>query len=263
MIQAIMFPVVIVSVIGTLSGVILSVASIILAVPVNETQEKVREALPGANCGACGYTGCDGYAEAVASGEAGVDKCIPGGADAKAQLAEIMGVDAGAFVQLAAYVRCNGSCDNASSKMIYTGIQTCAAASQIFGGPSSCTYGCLGYGDCAKVCNYDAITIVNGLSVINHNRCVGCSMCIAECPKSIISLAPVAKTSVVVCSSHDKGPQVKKACSVGCIGCTKCVRTCPQEAISMDNFVAVIDYEKCNGCGACAEGCPSKCITVI
>lgn len=263
MIGSIVLPVVVVTVIGTLSGVVLSIASIVFAVPVDEKQENARSVLPGANCGACGYAGCDSYAEAVANGDVGVDKCIPGGADVRAQLAEIMGVEAGDFRKMSAFVKCNGSCDNASQKMNYAGIQTCAAANQIFGGPSSCSYGCMGYGDCVAVCEYDAIHIVNGVSVVNPNLCVGCSMCVTECPKGIIALNPVSDTSVVVCSSHDKGPQVKKSCSVGCIGCTRCVKVCPQKAISMDNFVAVIDFENCNGCGECAEVCPQKCISVF
>lgn len=260
MIESIMFPVIIVTVIGTLSGVILSVASIILAVPVDETQEKIRGALPGANCGACGYAGCDSYAEAVSKGEAKVTLCIPGGNDVKDQLAGIMGVEAGDIRRMAAFVKCDGSCDSVSVKMKYAGIKTCAAANQIFGGPSACTYGCMGYGDCVAVCQYDAIQVINGVSVVNSDKCSGCTMCIAECPKNIISLYPADKISAIRCSSHDKGAQVKKACAVGCIGCTKCVKACPQNAISMDNFLAVVDYDKCNGCGICTESCPQKCI---
>lgn len=263
MVESIINPVIIVTVIGAISGVILSVASIVLHTPVDETQEQLRECLPGANCGACGYAGCDSYAEAISSGEAGVNMCIPGGAQVKAQLAEIMGVQAGSFRKMAAFVSCNGTTENAAAKMQYIGVQTCAAANQIFAGPNSCSYGCMGYGDCVEVCQYDAIHVVNGVSLVDPDRCVGCSKCIAACPKDIIALAPAATTSVVVCSSHDKGPQVRKACTAGCIGCTKCVKACPMEAISMDNFVAVVDYDKCTGCGLCAEGCPAKCISIM
>lgn len=263
MIESIMFPVIIVSVIGTLSGVILSVASIILDVPVDETQEKVRAVLPGANCGACGYTGCDGYAEAISKGEAKVTLCIPGGNGVKDQLAGIMGVEAGDIRRMAAFVKCGGSCDNVSTKMEYSGVQTCASANQIFGGPSACTYGCMGYGDCVAVCQYGAIQVANGISTVDPYKCVGCGMCIAECPKGIISIYPADNISAIQCSSHDKGAQVRKVCAVGCIGCTKCVKDCPQNAISMDNFLAVVDYEKCNGCGECAESCPQKCISIL
>jgi electron transport complex, RnfABCDGE type, B subunit len=263
MLASIMFPVVIVTVIGTISGVILSVASIILAVPVDEKQENVREVLPGANCGACGYAGCDSYAEAVAKGEAKVTLCIPGGVGVENQLAEIMGVEAGPFRRMAAFVKCNGGNGNASVKMNYGGIQTCTAANQVFGGPNSCTYGCMGYGDCVRVCDYNAIHVINDVSVVDSDKCVGCSRCVTECPKGIISIIPADDASVIVCSSHDRGPIVRKACSVGCIACTKCVKVCPQNAISMDNFVAVIDYEKCNGCGDCVSSCPQKCISIL
>lgn len=263
MVESIISPVIIVTVIGAISGVILSVASIVLHTPVDEKQERLRECLPGANCGACGYAGCDSYAEAMSSGEVGVNMCIPGGAEVKAQLAGIMGVEAGEFRRMAAFVSCNGSHDNATDKMQYIGALTCAAANQIFAGPSSCSYGCMGYGDCVTVCEYDAIHIVNGVSVVDSDRCVGCSKCITVCPKSIIAMAPAEKTAAVVCSSHDKGPQVRKACTVGCIGCTKCVKTCPDEAISMDNFMAVVDYDKCTGCGLCAKDCPQNCISMI
>lgn len=262
MITNIISPIMIVTVIGTVAGVILSVASILLHTPVDETQEKLRECLPGANCGACGYAGCDSYAEAIAAGDADVSLCVPGGASTKSLLAGIMGVDAGGFRRMAAFVTCNGTADNATEKMRYIGAESCAAANQIFGGSRSCVYGCMGYGDCVTVCEYDAIYISNGVSVVDPNKCVGCKRCITACPKSIISLVPAESTAYVVCSSHDKGPLVKKACSVGCIGCTKCVKVCPQEAISMNNFLAIVDYDKCTACGLCADSCPQKCISI-
>lgn len=263
MITSIVIPVIIVSSIGVLSGVILSVASIVLATPVNEMQEAVREVLPGANCGACGYAGCDGYAAALAEGDVPLTKCIPGGAAVKDQLSEILGVQAGDFRPMGAFVKCGGDCDSEKVKLEYVGCETCHAANQMFAGPGACTYGCIGFGDCVTVCEYDAISVINDVAVVDRDKCVGCSKCIAKCPKNIIELAPIHTVSAVACSNSDKGARVREACSAGCIGCMKCQKVCPEEAITVVNFLAVVDYDKCNGCGLCAENCTVSCITVM
>lgn len=147
MLESIVTPIAIVSSIGLISGIILSIATIIFHKPVDEKEEAIREVLPGVNCGACGFSGCDGYAKAVASGEADVTLCSPGGAETRSQLSEILGVEAGDFQKTSAFVHCNGQCSYTSNKMDYTGTQTCYGANQIFGGPEVCQYGCMGYGD--------------------------------------------------------------------------------------------------------------------
>jgi len=260
MTATILFPVLIVSGVGIVSGVILSIAAIVLQVPVDERQKALRDVLPGANCGACGYAGCDGYAEAMAAGDAEVSKCTPGGADVRNQLADILGVASGEFKRTAAYVRCAGSYTNTQAKMQYAGQFTCASANQLFAGPGSCAYGCTGFGDCVSVCEYDAIHICNGVAVIDPAKCAGCAKCIAACPKSVITMAPAEGTALLACSSHDKGADARKICTAGCIGCTKCVKACPENAISMDNSLAVIDYDKCVGCNKCVSECPQSCI---
>lgn len=260
MLESIMIPVAIVTVLGLIAGVGLSFATMFFAAPVDEKEEAVRNALPGANCGACGFSGCDGYAKAVAEGEAETNLCIPGGSATISKISEILGVESGDFRRMAAFVRCNGSCEHTSQKMNYTGTSTCYGAQQVFGGPGACQFGCMGYGDCLSVCEYDAIHVVDGVAVVDKNKCVGCLKCIQVCPKNLIKLLPADNTSIVACSNQDKGGAVRKICTVGCITCSRCVKACPNKAIEMKDNVAVIDPDLCDNCGACVEICPQKCI---
>lgn len=260
MVESILVPIMIVAGIGLAAGIILSIATIIFNKPGDEKEEALREALPGINCGACGFSGCDGYAKAMAEGAAGAELCIPGGSDTREQLSVILGVEAGAYRREAAFVRCNGSCAHTSTKMDYTGAATCYGASQIFGGPESCQYGCMGYGDCVAVCAYDAIHVIDGVAVVDPIKCVGCLKCVAACPKQLIQLLAASDTALVACANHDKGGGVRKICSVGCITCNRCVKSCPSEAITMDREVAVVDPARCTDCGACIEACPQNCI---
>ncbi|MGG5317261.1 RnfABCDGE type electron transport complex subunit B [Enterococcus sp. AZ072] len=256
----IIIPISIVSGMGLIAGVILSVATIIFHKPVDEKEEALRDVLPGINCGACGFSGCDGYAKAMAEGKAGVTNCTPGGLSTRQVLSEILGVEVGEVQKIAAFVRCNGTCEVTNKKMDYAGTETCYAANQIFGGPQACRFGCMGFGDCKVVCDYDAIDIIDGVAQINPNKCVGCLKCITACPKSLINMLPAEDTSIVACSNQEKGGGVRKICSVGCITCNRCVKACPQEAIQMENNVAVIDPELCTNCGECREVCPQNCI---
>lgn len=257
---AILWAVGIVAALGLLCGLILAIASVLMAVPVDEKVVALREVLPGANCGACGYSGCDGYAEAMAKGEAAVGLCTPGGDDVAAASGEILGTDAGEVEKKVAVVQCGG-CEQATSKRWeYHGIPSCAAAAAFYGGDQACTYGCLGYGDCANACPYNAIVVENGLAQVTKELCVGCGLCAKTCPKSIIELLPAEVGAIVRCSSHDKGAVVRKVCTSGCIGCMKCQKVCEQEAVKIENFLAVIIPDKCIGCGKCAEACPVGCI---
>ena len=256
----IMIPIGIVSGMGLVAGVILSLATIIFHKPVDEKEEALREALPGINCGACGFSGCDGYAKAMAEGKAEVTNCTPGGAITRQALSEILGVEVGKVQMVAAFVRCNGTCEFTNKKMDYLGTDTCYGANQIFGGPQACRFGCMGYGDCKAVCAYDAIHVVDGVAKITPDKCVGCLKCITACPKSLIKMLPAENISIVSCSNQDKGGGVRKICDVGCISCNRCVKTCPQKAITMENNVAVIDPDLCINCGECVEVCPQNCI---
>ena len=249
--------------IGLLIGLILSIASIVMAVPKDEKAEKLLNALPGANCGACGYSGCSGYADALAKGKAEIGLCAPGGLKCAKELSSILGVETGSMEKKVAVVHCMGSCDNTSNKAEYSGIKSCAAAVRIGGGLTSCSFGCLGLGDCESVCPYDAIHVCNGVAVVDNDKCKACSMCVRECPRRLISLVPYKNSAVVRCSNRDKGALTRKVCSVGCIGCKKCEKNCPVGAIKVTDFCAAIDPGLCTGCGLCADNCPQRCITYL
>lgn len=259
--NSILLAVLLVAGIGLLIGLILSIVSIVMAVPKNEKAEKVLEVLPGANCGACGYSGCSGYAEALASGEAEVGLCSPGGEKCAKDVAAVLGVDAGSMEKKVAAVRCMGSLDNTSFKAEYHGLQSCAAALRIGGGLTACSYGCMGLGDCEKACPYDAIHVCNGVAVVDKEKCKACALCVKACPRNIISLIPYREEAVVLCSNRDKGAVTRKLCKTGCIGCKKCEKACPFEAITVKDFCAYVDPSKCTGCKACVDGCPQHCIT--
>jgi len=261
--SAILVPTLIIGGLGALCGIILAVASVIMAVPVNERVEAIKGALPGANCGACGFPGCDGFANAVAAGNAPVNGCPPGGKDLAVALGAIMGVEAGNMARQTAVVHCNGCSDNTSEKMNYIGAASCIYAAQLYGGQSACSYACLGLESCLKACAYNAIRMVKGVAVIDPDLCVGCKLCIAACPKAIIAMGPAEDVAVVACSNRDKGAVVRKLCSVGCIGCGLCVKACSEEAIVVENFLARIDYSKCTGCQACVAKCPQKTIRMV
>ncbi len=260
----IIIAVVIVAVIGLIAGLGLAIASIVFAVPVDEKAEKIRECLPGANCGACGFTGCDGYAAALSKGETTeCNLCTPGGNDTAKQIGEIMGLSVGKITPMVAAVMCQGNRMNVEEKLEYSGVHSCKMATQLFGGPKNCVYGCIGFGDCVEVCPYDAIFICDGVARINPDKCRACKKCINTCPRNLIDLFPLDTTkAAVLCRNHDKGAQTRKQCKAGCIGCMKCVKACPVEAISVENFCAKIDYDKCIGCGKCHEACPVGCVDI-
>ena len=250
-----------VAVIGIVCAAVLVVASKIMAVKEDERFPAVRDCLPGANCGACGYAGCDGYAKALCEDSSvPANLCIPGADSVAKQLSEILGVEAQDVVEQVAVVHCSGDCEHTKDKVEYSGIESCAAAKMMYGGKGSCTFGCLGLGDCLNACPQNAIQIVNGVAQVKYCECIGCGICAKVCPNHLISLVPDVKKTVVLCSNRDKGAVTRKVCSAGCIGCKKCEKVCPSGAVKVTDNVAVIDYEKCTDCGACAESCTTKCI---
>lgn len=259
----VLIPILILFGIAIVCAIILTVSSALFGVKENEKTAAVRDCLPGANCGACGYSGCDGYAKAISEGETdNPSLCIPGGDGVAKSIAEIMGLEATDVVEQVAYVACNGSCLPSERKYVYDGPKSCVAANMYYSGDRDCTFACLGYGDCVKVCPRDAVCInpEKCVAEIDPRKCIGCGLCVKECPNGIISLIKDTSRVVVKCSSHDKGAQVRKVCSNGCIACGKCEKSCPSGAIKVENNLATIDYEKCTGCGVCHDVCPVKCI---
>ena len=260
--MGVLLPMGILGAMGAVFGVGLAAASKVFEVKVDERVAQVREFLPGANCAACGYSGCDGYAEAVVSGEAKPNKCPVGGQAAAAAIAGVMGVEAGSQQKMVARVRCLGTTGSCGEKYEYNGIADCTAASLVSGGPKSCTYGCMGFGSCVKACQFDAIYMYEGIACVSAERCTACGQCVQSCPKSLIELVPEDKQYIVSCMNRDKGGVTRKACSVGCIGCMRCVKACEYGAVTVENNLAVIDYEKCQSCGECVKACPQSCINL-
>ena len=264
MVNGILTATIIVGVVGLFIGLFLGIAAIKFKVEVDEKEEAVLNALPGNNCGGCGYPGCSGLAAAIVKNEAAPNTCPVGGEPVGKKIAEIMGVEAGETVRQVAYVQCNGDCDKTTVDYEYTGIEDCNMLSFVpNGGPKSCNYGCLGYGSCVKVCPFDAIHVVNGVAKVDKEACKACGKCVAVCPKKLISLIPYDSKYAVACMNKDKGPDVMKVCQVGCIGCQLCKKNCESDAIEIDSFKATINQEKCIKCGACKEKCPKKTIAEL
>jgi Na+-translocating ferredoxin:NAD+ oxidoreductase RNF subunit RnfB len=248
---------------GILIGLFLGAAGIRFKVEADEREEAVQSALPGNNCGGCGYAGCSGLAGAIVKGEAPVNACPVGGESAGERIARIMGVAAQATVRRNAYVRCGGDCEKAGSHYRYFGAEDCRVMAFVpGGGPKSCRSGCLGYGTCVESCPFGAIRIRNGVAVVDKGSCKACGKCVEACPRKLIALIPYEAKQVVGCMSTDRGPVTMKACKAGCIGCALCVKACPAGAVKVEEFHAVIDYDKCISCGACQEKCPKKAIVV-
>lgn len=253
----------IVAAVGLFIGLFLGFAAKAFEVKADERELLVRELLPGANCGGCGYPGCDGLTSAIVKGEAPVNACPVANKEAHKKIAEVMGTAVEETERMVAFVKCAGTCDKTEVKYEYYGVKDCNKAAAVPGkGNKKCAYGCMGYGSCVKVCAFDAIHIVNGIAVVDKEKCTGCSTCTAKCPNKLIEMVPAAARHLVTCSSLDKGKDVKAACSAGCIGCKLCVKACEYNAIIVENNLAHIDYSKCTNCGKCAAVCPVKVIQI-
>ncbi len=243
--------------IGLLFGLFLATAARVFAVETDPRVEAVKDVLPGVNCGACGYAGCVNFAEGVVNGEAKVSGCIPGGEETTQEVAAVLGQEVGESVPLVATVFCIGDYDRAKDLFVYDGIDDCAVAGDMNGGFKACGYGCLGLGNCVRACPFEAIRMgKHGLPVVDEDMCSGCGLCAKACPRQLIKILPQEeKGYLVLCSSHDRGKTVGKACSVGCIACKACIKACEHEAIVMEDNLAVIDLDKCTDCGECVPKC--------
>ena len=258
--KEVLYAVLVLGAMGALFGAVLAIASKVFAVKVDERLPKLTEALPGANCGGCGFAGCGAYAKAVLDGKAPVGLCAAGGAQAAEKMSEIMGIAPVEVEKMVAMVKCRGK--NHLLKGHYEGLADCRSAVFVTGnGPNACPSGCLGFGTCVSVCKFDAIHVVDGVARVDADKCTGCMQCVQACPRKVIVPVSYNTDIIVACSNHERGAVTRKVCDVGCIGCHLCERQCDYDAIHVVHNLAVIDYDKCASCGRCAAVCPRQLIS--
>ena len=222
--------------------------------------DEIEAMLPGANCGGCGYAGCRAWAENAVKNRSVDPPCPVANAETMQAIARLLGIEATVAEKKVAALLCKGTHQNTRLTMEYHGITDCWAAMLVADSLNACAFSCLGLGSCLAVCNFDAMRIKDGIVHIDEEKCTGCGLCVEACPKNLLQLRPVSKFVVVTCHNTDRGADARKACKVACIGCMKCEKTCEHDAIHVQNFLAIIDYEKCTACGDCVAVCPTNAI---
>ncbi len=262
----IVWTIVILAGLGLLLAVVLFAVATKFKVEEDPRIDEVEKAMPGANCGGCGFAGCRAFADsAVKAPDLEKHFCPVGGNEVMARVAAILGYEVKKKAPLIAVVRCNGTCENRPRINNYDGLQSCRVKAALFSGDTGCSYGCLGCGDCVEACQFDAIhmDLSTGLPVVDEEKCTACGACVKACPKDIIELrakGPRGMRMFVSCVNKEKGPVAKKACAVACIGCRICERTCMHDAIAVENNLAYIDFGKCKLCRECEAVCPTGAI---
>lgn len=264
-----LYTVLIAALVAIFSAIILYVIAKKFHLEEDPRVDEVASALPGANCGGCGYAGCRNFAEACVCAQT-MDGlfCPVGGNNTMAEVARLVGKEVKSHVPLVAVVRCSGSFAVRERQSVYDGPPSCAIAHNLFRGETGCQYGCLRSGDCVKACKFGAMKMdeKTGLPVIIEEKCVACGACVKACPRELIELRLKGlkdRRVFVSCRNKDKGNVAMKHCKVACIGCAKCVKECPFGAIHMIDHLAYIDDEKCKLCRKCVLVCPTKAIQEI
>jgi Na+-translocating ferredoxin:NAD+ oxidoreductase RNF subunit RnfB len=260
MIARIITPVAAMAVLGLIFGVGLAYALKLFGIQPDPKIFRLLSLLPGSNCGACGRAGCAAFAEALANGEVTPAGCVVSNEEARRSISDLLGLDHSRKAKAIATVLCNGG-RRASDKYAYSGMRSCGAASLVFGGQKACSFGCLGLGDCAGACPFDAIRMgPDGLPVVDGARCTACGKCVKACPKGLYAILPIAVKYYVKCSSRDTGGATANVCKSGCIACMKCEKACPAGAVKVETNLSRIDPAKCQNMGKCFEICPTKVI---
>lgn len=263
--DSIVWTVVLMAAVGLVGSVLLSIVSRKLAIGEDERLTYLVSILPGANCGSCGFPGCEQYARALLDGTP-PNACTVGGDRVASELAAFLGVESIGVVQREAFVACKGSWDKIDPSLEFQGVPSCRVYSTLFYTSLSCPFGCIGFGDCREACAFDAIRVESGIAIIDTEACTGCGACAEICPKHVIKLVKqgeAATASVVTCMNTMTGRRTRDVCSMGCIGCSKCKKVCPAEAVTVEMGLASVDASKCTGCGACVEACPTGAMDVL
>ncbi len=246
-----------------LFSVFLSFAARRLTVVEDPLIARIEELLPGTNCGACGFAGCHAVAELLAARRLEPDSCVVGGKETAEKIGKLLGVFVSTGERRVAAIHCQGGRDKVADRFIYVGIKTCLTAHNTAGGPKACIYGCLGFGDCVRVCPFGAIKMgKNGLPVIEESLCVACGKCVAACPRKIITLIPRKQWTYVACVSRDRGKRVQEVCPVGCIACELCARVTKSGAIRMEDNLPRLDINIGQDFQEAVERCPRHCFVV-
>ncbi|MBP3481082.1 MAG: RnfABCDGE type electron transport complex subunit B [Clostridia bacterium] len=248
--------------IGLLLGAALGFASKVFFVKEDERRAQIIELLPGANCGGCGFAGCANYADAIVNSGEPINRCPSCSSEVLEKISAVTGGKTAQVERKVAHIRCSGGNSIANKKYEYYGMTDCAAAARLLDGFMDCRYGCLGFGTCASVCPYGAISINDGVASVDKKTCVGCGLCVDACPKHVIDIIPANAKIYVQCSNHDKGAVTRQKCASGCLGCKICEKTCGVGAIKVTDNVASIDFALCTECGKCEEKCPKKIIKI-
>ncbi|MBD80989.1 MAG: Fe-S cluster protein [Crocinitomicaceae bacterium] len=244
MTNEIIIALVIITGLGLLFGVILAVSYKKLKVYEDPRLDTVEEMLPNTNCGACGVPGCRAFAEKLIANELVPSGCTVSSPEGIENIAEFLGVDAGEANKRVARLLCAGGKNEAHNLANYKGgIGTCRGEAVVTGGSKDCSWGCLGLGDCAVSCDFDALFMnSNGLPEVIPEKCTACSDCVDACPKELFVLMPVEQKLIVQCRSLLEGDLAESKCSVACTACARCVADAEEGVIEIKNNLAVINY---------------------